>query len=167
MRLLKIISLVGVVGLTIGFIYFAFFKPVEYPWLKVTAEVSKLQYYVGEKILVEAQLVNDSKCRSVTVYYVGILLWYRVYDADGMSVVFMERFIEEKGLMLPIGRPAIILGHDLEAGGSYPEEFIFTLEQPGRYKVVVWAELSFDKEFNYPLRIYADPIWIEVVTGSN
>ncbi|MCL0091873.1 hypothetical protein M1N59_01235 [Dehalococcoidales bacterium] len=49
----------------------------------------------------------------------------------------------------------------------WKEGYTFTLDQPGRYQVVAWAGFSLDKALAYPLRVYADPIWIEVVTGSN
>lgn len=46
------------------------------------------------------------------------------------------------------------------------DKHAFTLDRPGRYRIVAWAEICFDGDFAYPMRVYADPIRIEVVGGS-
>jgi hypothetical protein len=43
----------------------------------------------------------------------------------------------------------------------------FSLEQPGRYKVVTRADLNLDENLDDPLYTYAEPVWIEIVTGKN
>lgn len=156
MRLLKIIAIIGIVGLVIGFIHFAFFRPAEVPRLKVVAELAKTQYQVGEEISVKPHLINMGK-RSITVFSGKPFLFAKVYDAENRQV-----------LRLPVWPSLPILAkYTLSPNVPYEEVYTFVLEQPGRYKIEAWAELSFDERFAYPVHIYADPIWIEVVTGSN
>lgn len=67
--------------------------------------------------------------------------------------------------MLPEVRLGILVVYPLSPGMPYEEVYTFALEQPGRYKVVAWAEISLDKDYAYPVHIYATPIWIEVKGG--
>jgi hypothetical protein len=172
MRLIKIM-LAGIILVATGFIFPACPRPVEPPpveapepnkraalmaQFKVVAQLDKTQYQVGEKISVKSSLVNMGE-RPVTVFIHGKPLFFRVYDADKREVS-----------LLPKIRPDILIKLSLSPGVPYVEKwqgYPFTLEQPGRYKIVAWAELSLDENFVDPLLIYADPIWIEVVNGSN
>jgi len=164
-RLLKIIAVVGVVGLTIGFIYFAFFRPAEAPQPKVVAELAKTQYQVGEEISVKPYLINMGK-RPITVFSGVPLLFAKVYDAEKREVtpVTTPKLL----ILAPYTlKPQMPYYNEDDRWPGLLEAYTFTLDQPGRYKVVAWTEFSLDKDYAYPLHIYADPIWIEVVTGSN
>jgi hypothetical protein len=161
--LLKIIT-AGVIGLVIGLglMYFALtvIRPPEVPQLKVVAELAETQYQVGEEISVKPSLVNMGK-RPITVFGGVPILFVKVYDTENRVV-----------LRLPVAPSLdILVSRTLEPQTPYYtkyrkpllEGYTFVLEQPGRYKVVAWAELSLDKNYDYPLHIYAaEPIWIEV-----
>jgi len=164
-KLSKIIAVVGVVGLTIGFVYFAFFKPAEYPQLKVVAELAKTQYQVGEEISVKPYLINMGE-RPIGVFAHGNFLFTRVYDAYSRGVVLFYIADDIPVSVLPPFRPSILIGFILSPGESQEEVRTFTLDRPGKYKVVAWAELSFDRDFRFPVRSYARPIWIEVTDKS-
>lgn len=148
------VVIVGVVGLMIGSIYFVFFKPIdlsEIPQFKVVVELAKTQYQAGEDIRIRSYIFNMSE-QPITIYGGDTIFFAKIYDLDDKEI-----------LQLPLLPPILILiSHILNPGIPYTEEYIFTLDQPGRYKVVAWAEISLDENFADPLRIYAAPIWIEV-----
>ena len=144
------------------------------PQLKIVAELDKTQYQVGEKILVRPLLINTGE-QPVTIFGTHPLLFFRVYDAD-------KRAVGEKDVLdlLPFGglaatanpiiRQDILRTLSLSPGAAHvetwPEGYTFTLDQPGSYKVVAWAEFSLDQRPYYaanPLHIAAEPLWIEVV----
>ncbi len=161
-KLPKIIAVVGIVVLTIGFIYLAYFASVEYPRFRMGAELAKTRYQVGENISVKPYLINMGE-RPITVFGGWPILFAKVYDAENRQV-----------MGLPIWPALTVLApHALKPRVPYyaethsPEGFTFTLDKPGRFKVVAWAEFSLSREHVYPMRIYADPIWIEVVSSSN
>jgi len=147
--IIKIVAIVGVVGLTIG--YFAFFRLAESMQLKVVNKLVKTQYQVGEDIWIKPYLINMSK-QSITVYGGETLLFAKIYDIDDKEI-----------LQLPLLPPILILtSHIFKPGIPYTKDYIFTLDKSGKYKIVVWAELSLDENLADPVRIYAKPIWIEV-----
>nr|APG79826.1 hypothetical protein [uncultured bacterium] len=153
--IIKTVVIVGVVGLAIGYIsYFTFFKPPdlpEIPQFKVVAELAKTQYQVGEDIWIMPSLINTSE-QPITIHSGDTLLFAKIYDINDKEVLY-----------LPLLPPTLsLVSHILKPGIPYTEDYIFTLDQPGRYKIVVWAELSLNENFADPVRIYAKPIWIEV-----
>ena len=123
-------------------------------------ELAKFTYQVGEGISVKPYIISMGK-RPITVFSGSPLFRAKVYDADGRVILFV-----------PTWSSFDILAHyTLKSQIPYYVEegwidaFAFTLEEPGRYNIVAWADFTFDKDFaRYLLRAYADPIWIEVVT---
>ena len=68
-----------------------------------------------------------------------------------------------------------MLFHTLEPGIPYyySSAFTFALEQPGKYKIVAWAEFGllrspgeFLPDEHENLYIYAEPVWIELNRSS-
>lgn len=174
MRVKLLVVIAGVigmiVGLTIGFVYFTFYSPAEFPDIEVMAKLDKTKYQVGEKIYLKPYVINKGN-RPIKVLAHGELLFRKVYDVNNREVSSLT------------GRFDVMVPHTLRPHKPYNESqppycwpallevFAFTLDQPGRYKIVVWAELFFvDKYYTYlkPMHTYyAKPIWIEVVAGSN
>jgi hypothetical protein len=155
-RLLKIIAIIGVAWLMTGCNYFTPSRPAEAPKLNVIAELAKTQYQVGEEISVKPYLINMGE-RSITVFSGRPLLFVKVYDGENRQI-----------LSFPEVRLDILVEHTLSPNVPYYEGvYTFALEQPGRYKIVARAELSLDKAYADRRHNHADPIWIEVVTGSN
>ncbi|MCL0041428.1 hypothetical protein M1N08_01635 [Dehalococcoidia bacterium] len=194
LKIFKVIALTGLIGLTIafiylavGFTYFRVFEPlfrrveppgyVEYqlpkiPRLEVGIEMERTQFRVGEDITPTPYIVNRGQ-QAITLFSRGQLLSFRVYDAQNRVVAVRPVFrlvrVRASPWVLEPGKP-----FDEEWRQWYldlPDErwqdrHTFTLEQPGRYRIVASAEICFDGDFAYPVRVYADPIWIEVVGGS-
>jgi len=156
-------------GLLVGFIFFAFLKPVAVEHsqpkmvaehqFKVGAELTKTYYQVGEKISVKPYLINVGE-QVITVFGGDPILLFKVYDAENRQV-----------FSLPEIQIDILAEYTLKPQMPYyayyveerrRESYTFALDRPGRYKVVAWTKFSLDERHAYQLRIYADPIWIWV-----
>lgn len=152
--LLKVIT-AGVVGLVIGscLMYFALIRLIEVPQLKVAVELAETQYQIGEHISVKPYLINMGK-RPVAVFGGEPILFIRVYDANKREI-----------LRLAESRLDILAKRPLSPNVPYKEMYTFALDQPGKYEIVAWAEFTLQDAVVRPwqVRIYADPIWIEVI----
>jgi len=128
--------------------------------LKVVASLLTPQYHAGERIWLTKNLYNLSD-KPLAVWGADSILFFRVYDEQNRVVI--SKIPEPQP-----GSPVELTLNTgvFDRGASWTEHYIFALEQPGRYKVVAWAELSMDVNFADPLHIYAEPIWIEIVTGE-
>jgi len=96
----------------------------------------------------------------LAVWGVDSLLFFRIYDEQNRVVISK----------IPEPQPGSPVGMTLNPGvpdfsASWIEHYAFALDRPGRYKVVTWAELSVDNGLADRLQIYAEPMWIEIVTG--
>ncbi|MBS3975818.1 MAG: hypothetical protein KGZ75_03685 [Syntrophomonadaceae bacterium] len=134
---------------------------VEAAELKVVTGLLKTHYHAGERIWLSKHLYNLGD-NPLAFWGADSILFFRVYDEQNRVVI--SKIPEPqpgspRELTLNPGVP--------DFGGSWTEHYTFALDQPGRYKVVAWAELSLDKNFADPLHIYADPLWIEIITGRN
>jgi hypothetical protein len=186
MRLIKIM-LASIILVTTGFICLACprpreVRPPEVAQFKVVAELAKTQYQVGEEIPVNPYIINMGK-QPITIWGGAPIIFVRVYDAENRAVLRLP-----VSLSLDILAPSTL--EPQVPHGGYPKvwwqrvvekpyeemykKYTFTLEQPGRYKIVAWADFALlDPVSLAPLvrpgrmLIYADPIWIEVVNGSN
>ena len=128
--------------------------------LKVVARLLAPQYHVGERIWLSKNLYNLGD-KSLVVWGADSILFFRVYDEQNQVVISK---IPEPQPGSPVEftlNPGVF-----DRGGSWTENYFFALDQPGIYKVVAWAELSMDENFADSLHIYAEPIWIEIVTGK-
>jgi hypothetical protein len=138
-------------------------RPNEAVQFKVIVDLVKPRYRVGEEVSIKVYVMNMAD-QPITIVTGVPLHFVRVYDADNREV-----------LSLPEWPPLAVAVYRALApnvpyfdwrGGVYT----FNLELPGRYKIVAWAEFQFDDPvlIHWPLaHIYAEPIWIEVVNGSN
>lgn len=150
---------VAVVVVVIGLIYFAIAKQ---PHFQVIAELPRIQFEVGEEISVRPYLINR-RILPITVYSGFPLFFARVYDADNREV------LHEPPAFLMILRSHTIwphIRHYETWRRDEPFTLNFTLEQPGRYKILTAARFSLDTpgpDDGQPLHIYGEPIWIEVI----
>lgn len=172
MRLLKVISIAGItgliVGLTIGFVYFTFFSPAEFPVIEVIAKLDKTEYQIDEKIYLKPYVINKGN-RPIRVSAHGSLLFRKVYDVNNKEVPISQPLRVDVGSFHTL-RPYHPYNESQPPFRfpGYLETKAFTLYPSGSYKVVVWAELSFVGENLAPLHTYyAKPIWIKVVDGSD
>ena len=127
--------------------------------LAVVTELIKTHYRVGERILVNQRLVNLAD-QPLTVWGDDKLLFLKVYD-EGKRVVRSK--LPGPRMAQPVDQKLNLDG--VHRGGSWTEHFTFALDQPGRYKVVAWAELSLAQNWDDPRIIYSEPVWLEIVTG--
>jgi hypothetical protein len=174
MRLIKIM-LAGIMLVATGLISPACPRPVEPPECKraaimaqfeVGVELPKTRFRVGEEIPVTPSLTYRGK-QPITVWGGVPILFVRVYDAENRVV-----------LRLPLAPPLDVLApypleprkpHYTEYKEPLLEGYTFILDRPGRYKILAWAEFGVKDPSVRPgmMLIYADPIWIEIVNGSN
>jgi hypothetical protein len=131
---------------------------VEAEKLELVGELLKTHYHVGERIRGSVTLNNmNFSAEPLTLRGVDPALFFRVYDEENRMVV-------SQSLKLRLDdwnfRPGEV-NHQESWFGHYS----FALDQPGRYRLVFWAELRLDKNLADPLRIYADPLRIEIITG--
>lgn len=127
--------------------------------LKVVSGIVKPNYRTGEIIMLNQRLVNLGD-KPLTIWGTDPILFFKVYDEESRVVrskIPEPRLKSSVKLNLHPG--------ELDMGGSWTEPYNFALDQPGRYKIVAWAEFSKDVNLADPLRIYAESVWIEIVTG--
>ncbi|MBS3943378.1 MAG: hypothetical protein KGZ32_03895 [Dethiobacter sp.] len=127
--------------------------------LKVVSGLVKTHYHAGELIWLSQQLYNLGD-NPLTVWGADKFLFFRVYDEGNLV---MTSNIPGPGLVSPV--KLNLYPGELDLGGWWTENYTFSLDQPGRYKIVAWAEFSKDVNLAEPLQIYAEPVWIEIVTG--
>jgi len=127
--------------------------------LAVVSMLIKTHYRAGERIWLSKSLINHLDDQ-LTVWGADEFLFFRVYDEENRVVKskipeqLVDNQVEHK-LNLD----------DVHHGGSWTEHYTFALDQPGRYKILAWAELSLDENWADPRIIYAKPVWLEIVTG--
>ncbi len=161
MRLWTILRIVAVVAVAGALMYFALAKE---PQFKVGAELPRTHFEVGERISVKPYIINR-RILPVTIFSCFPLFFVRVYDAENREV------LQEPEIFL-----LILRSHTLWPHIRYYETVLlkkdetltlnFTLEQPGRYKIVTVARFDLGRP-GQGLHIYAEPIWIEVIPGPN
>jgi len=126
--------------------------------LKLVGELIKTHYHVGERIRGSVTLNNKSfGAEPLTLRSADPVLFLRVYDEQNGVVVTQNPRLRLDEFNFRPGE----VNHRESWFGHYS----FALDQPGRYKLVFWAELRLDKNLADPLRIYADPLRIEIITG--
>lgn len=130
---------------------------------EATGELARTEYRVRQQITVEPFLTYTGR-RPVTISSRRPLLLVEVYNAENERVLALPQSIAED----------ILLSHSLEPKVPYNEknrwpspgylmQYTFRLEQAGSYKVVVVADFNPDKiDPTQALRVYSEPIWIEV-----
>ena len=128
--------------------------------LKAVARLLSHQYHADERIGLSKHLYNLGD-KPFAGWGDDSILFFRVYDEQNRVVVSKIPEPQPDTPVEHILNPGVV-----EFGGSLIENYIFALDQPGRYKVVAWAELSLNENFTDLLHIYAEPIWIEIVTGK-
>lgn len=132
---------------------------VEAAELKAVTQLLKAHYHAGERIWLGKSLYNLGD-EPLAVWGVDSFLFFRIYDEQNRVVISK----------IPEPQPGSPVGITLNPGvpdfsASWIEHYAFALDRPGRYKVVTWAELSVDNGLADRLQIYAEPMWIEIVTG--
>lgn len=135
---------------------------------QVTGELTKTEYRVREQITVEPFLTYTGMRRQVTIFSGIPLFNVDVYTADGAR--FIELPVLEFRYMIGL---SYALTPDVPYNDkdiwldwysrSYSLAYRFSLEQPGDYKVMVWAYFGPDKDDPASLsRVYSEPIWITI-----
>lgn len=93
------------------------------------------------------------------------VLHYRLVEIPHFKVgVEMDKTQYQVGEEI-LTRPFLINKDKQPNVEEWIEGYTFILDQPGRYKIVAWAEFIFDpaQDGRYPFRIYSfEPIWIEI-----
>lgn len=127
---------------------------------EATGELRKTEYRVGERITVEPFLTYTGS-RRVTIYSARPLLFVEVHSAENVRILQLTQMVEDLRQF-----------HTLEPNVPYNEKdrwppatsysmaYSFSLEQAGRYKVVVRADFGLDEHPS--LHVYSEPIWVEV-----
>ena len=124
--------------------------------LKLVTGLIKNHYHAGELIWASLDLSNLED-KPLTFRGADPALSFKVYDDENRVVIsqMLKLQLDEFNF-----RPDEVY-HREQWFGSY----VFALDQPGRYKVVACADLNLDENLDDPLYTYAEPVWIEIVTG--
>ncbi len=136
---------------------------------EVTAELARTEYRVREQITVEPFLTYTGMRRQVTIFSGIPLLNVDVYTADDVRVIELPvlEFRYRIGLSYALTRDVPYNDKDRWLhwySRSYSLAYRFSLEQPGDYKMMVWAYFRPDKDDPASLsRVYSEPIWITII----
>ena len=157
----NVLLVVALAGVAAGLAYFIsglVYVP-DVTRFEATGELRKTEYSVGESIWIEPFLTYTGS-RRVTIYSARPLLFVDVHSAENVRTV--------TGMVDNVKQ-----FHTLEPNVPYNEKdrwppatsysmaYRFSLEQAGRYKVVVRADFGLDEHPS--LHVYSEPIWVEVI----
>jgi len=124
--------------------------------LKAEVGLIKTHYHAGERIWAHLGL-NNLGAKPFTLQGAGPTLTFKVYDEENRIIIsqIIDLQLDEFNF-----RPIEVYHRERWFG-----HIAVVLDQPGRYKVVARADLNLDENLTEPLYTYAEPIWIEIVTG--
>ena len=165
--LLIVVLVVAAAGL--AYLHFGLIYVPDLAQFRVTGELAKTEYRVREQITVKPFL-NYTGMRQVTIFSGTPLFYVDVYTADDARVLELPalRLTYDVGLFYTLTPNVPYNDKDVWTdwySHSYSAAYRFSLEQPGSYKVMVWAHFSPDKDDPASLsRVYSEPIWI-TITG--
>lgn len=135
---------------------------------QVTGELTKTEYRTYAEITVKPFLTYTGMRRQVTIFSGTPLFSVDVYTADNARVVELPvlEFRYTIGLYYTLTPNVPYNDKDVWLdwySRSYAAAYRFRLEQPGSYKVVVWAHITPDKDDPASRsRVYSEPIWITI-----
>ena len=124
--------------------------------LKLEIGLIKNHYHAGELIWANLGLSNLGD-KPFTFRGADPTLSFKVYDEENRVVIsrMLKLQLDEFNF-----RPDEVYHRERWFG-----HYTFSLDQPGRYKVVTRADLNLDENLDDPLYTYAEPVWIEIITG--
>ena len=125
--------------------------------LKAEVGLIKTDYHAGERIWAHLGL-NNLGAKPFTLQGAKPTLTFKVYDEENRIIIsqIIDLQLDEFNF-----RPIEVYHRERWFG-----HIAAVLDQPGRYKVVARADLNLDENLTKPLYTYAEPIWIEIVTGN-